>query len=163
MVGAPLKGWVTIPGKVGNHILNGGLSHMAIITWSSFCELSLGAKYQFCSIFPLGRFWWGLLFVICFDRGKTKSNPSPTDWSILSKWTQAAAKLRNFPYHISLAMSFECYYKHSNLLVPLHSDSKTEIKFHKAKLTFPVLIRIIQVTLASEFANTNSDQQNWFA
>ena len=66
---------------------------MTVVTWSSFGELSVSAKYQVCSTLPSGRFLVRvvvsyLLLVTC-DEGKTKSTPSPTDldWTVRLDWS----------------------------------------------------------------------------
>ena len=71
---------MSIPRKACDHILDGEWLSMTVVTWSSFSELSLSAKYQVLSTIPSDRFWKRLLLLVtCCDGGETKSNPSP-DW-----------------------------------------------------------------------------------
>ena len=64
-------------------------------------ELSLVAKFQVCSTFPSGRFWWGLLVIVSCDGGETKSIPSPP-----TAWTWQWNRTRKLNMLIILARVF---------------------------------------------------------
>ena len=63
---------------------------MSVVTWSTFSELSLSAKYQVLITIPSDKFWKGLLLLVtCCDGGETKSTPSLTDldWTVRLDWS----------------------------------------------------------------------------
>ena len=88
-----MEWWLTILRMVADH--------PGHFSWSLFCELSFGAKFQVCSTLPSGIFWWGFLLLVSCDGEETKSTPSPTgldctvrlDWSLTKRTRTAIIKI----------------------------------------------------------------------
>ena len=59
------EGWVTILRIIGDHPRDGCLPSIAMVTWSQFYEVGLGAKFQVFLLVDFG--WWVTILGIVGD------------------------------------------------------------------------------------------------